>query len=124
MNEPLEDSHGISLAPKIKAGPDAPDAQKGKEVVFSEVQLHSMARNEQYKMTIDTLTREPLELYDMANDPGELRNLVNEPSLESLRREFLNDCFSQLLAGLDEGKLQTYQGTPDYLPDLEGNVRR
>ena len=106
---PLENSHGSSLAPKIKAGPDASDAQKGKEVIFSEVFLNSMARNEQYKMNIDSLTREPLELYDMVNDPTELRNLVNEPSLKNVREEFLNEYFSQLLANLDQVTLKTYQ---------------
>jgi len=118
----FEDGHGSSLVPKIKAGPDAPNAQKGRNVVFSEVQLHSMARNEQYKMTIDSLTRQPLELYDMVNDPTELRNLINEPSLEDLRQEFLSEYFSQLLANLDKAKVKTYQQTWDYWPDMEGNV--
>ena len=68
-----------------------------------------MARNEQYKMTINTLTQEPLELYDMVSDPRELRNLVNEPSLKNVREEFLNEYFSQLLAGLDKAKLKKYQ---------------
>jgi len=115
---PFENSYGSSLVPKIKAGPDASDAQKGKEVVFSEVSLNttarevsSMARNEQYKMTIDSLTREPLELYDMANDPTELRNLVNEPSLKNVREEFLNEYFSQLLANLNQAGLKTFQDT-------------
>ncbi|MCE2426189.1 MAG: hypothetical protein J4F45_14045, partial [Pseudomonadales bacterium] len=76
---------GVSLLPKIEAGPDSPDAQQGKGVVFSEVNLCSMARTERYKMAIDSLTRQPLELYDMENDPHELRNLVNEPRLSGVR---------------------------------------
>jgi hypothetical protein len=91
------------------AGPGATDAQKGKEVVFSEVLLYSMARNERYKMTIHSVTREPLELYDMVNDPAERNNLVNEPALKSLRDEFLDTYFSQLLANLDKEKLKFYQ---------------
>jgi len=111
--EPFEDSPGSSLVPRILAGPDAPSAQEGKDVVFSEVgelgPFCSMARNEQYKMTIDSSTEQPLELYDMVNDPGELRNLVNEPSLESVRRMFSDEYFSQLLASQDKTKLKEFQ---------------
>ncbi|MCY4129322.1 MAG: sulfatase-like hydrolase/transferase [Gammaproteobacteria bacterium] len=98
-----------SLLPKIEDGPDAPDAQQGKDVVFSEVNLYSMARTEQYKMTIDSLTREPLELYNMENDPHELRNLVNEPHLSSVRDQFLTEYFDHLLANLNESQLRVYQ---------------
>ncbi len=52
----------------IEAGPDSHDAQQGKDVVFSEVNVYSMARTEQYKMTIDSVTRQFVEMYDMEND--------------------------------------------------------
>ncbi|MDP7639337.1 MAG: sulfatase-like hydrolase/transferase [Candidatus Hydrogenedentes bacterium] len=117
---PFEHSHGSSLAPKIMAGPDASDAQKGKEVVFSEIALYAMARNEQYKMAIDSLTRQPLELYDMVNDPNELHNLVNEPSLGKVREQFLSEYFSQLMASLDKTKVKTYQETLAADPTLGG----
>ena len=100
---------GVSLLPKIEAGPDSPDAQRGKGVVFSEVNLYSMARTERYKMAIDSLTRQPLELYDMENDPHELRNLVNEPRLSGVRDQFLGEHFGHLLANLNEPQLRVYQ---------------
>ena len=100
---------GRSLAPKIEAGPDAPDAQQGKGVVFSEVNLYSMARTERYKMTIDSLTRKPLELYDLQDDPHELRNRVNEPRLSGVRDQFLAEYFAPLLANLNEPQLEVYQ---------------
>jgi len=117
---PFGNGHGTTLVPKIISGPDAPDAQKGKEVVFSEVQLYSMARNDRYKMTVHSLTRQPLELYDMVNDPRELHNLVNEPSLEKLREEFLITYFNRLLAGLDSAKVKRYQETRAAEPNLGG----
>ena len=117
---PFENGHGSSLVPKITAGPDAPDAQKGKEVVFSEVYLYSMARNEQYKMAVNSLTREPLELYDIVNDPAELRNLVNEPSFKNVREEFLIEYFSQLLSSLDEAKVKIYKEVLAAEPFLGG----
>ena len=106
---PLETDHGSSLIPKIKAGQDVHDAQQGKEVVFSEVNLYSMARTGRYKMTIGSLTREPLELYDMENDPNELRNLVNEPRLANMRSQFLNEHYNQLLANVNEAQLKVFE---------------
>jgi choline-sulfatase len=111
--EPFEDSPGNSLVPKIDAGPDAPGAQEGKDVVFSEVGESGpyccMARTDRYKMTIDAETRQPLELYDMEADPTELRNLVDEASLESVREEFLDEHFGGLLANLDTARLTAFR---------------
>ena len=100
---------GVSLLPRIEAGPDSPDAQQGKGVVFSEVNLYSMARTERYKMAIDSLSRQPLDLYDMENDPHELRNLLNEPRLSGVRDRFLGEYFGHLLANLNEPQLRVYQ---------------
>jgi len=125
----LESSPGESLLSKILAGPDAADAQTGKDVVFSEVgesgPFCSMARDEQYKMTIDTSTAEPLELYDLRIDPQELQNLVNDPDYEGVRRRFLDDHFSRLLAAQDREKLAAFKearktgaGTDTFIHDL------
>ena len=101
--------YGLSLLSRIESGRDSADAQQGKGVVFSEVNLYSMARTERYKMTIDSLTRQPLDMYDMENDPVELRNLVNEPRLAGVRDQFLAEYFGHLLANLNEPQLKVYQ---------------
>ncbi len=106
----LEVDRGLSLRPKIEAGSDASDAQHGKDVVFSEVNLYSMARTERHKMTIDSLTRAPLELYDLENDPHELRNVVGEPRHSGVRDRFLGEYFGHLLANVNERQLEVYQG--------------
>ena len=103
---PLQDDHGISLVPKIEAGNSAPDAQQGKEVVFSEVNRYSMARTARYKMAIGSITREPVELYDMQNDPNELENRVNDPALADVRQEMLEQHFSKLLNNINEAQLK------------------
>jgi choline-sulfatase len=115
---PFENANGQSLKSRVEAGPDAADAQNGKDVVFSELELYSMARDEQYKMNIRTLTREPLELYDMVNDPHELHNLVQMPSMQTVRDRFLEGHFSQLLGGMDPAKVKTYQETVEASPNL------
>lgn len=105
----LEVDRGLSLLPKINAGSDANDAQQGKEVVFSEVNLYSMARTERYKMSVDSLTRKPLELYDLENDPNELRNVVKERRYSRVCDHFLTEHFSRLLANLNEPQVELYQ---------------
>ena len=113
----LETDHGVSLVPKVKAGVESRRAQDGKDVVFSEVNAYSMARTAQHKMTIDSVTRQPLELYDMQNDPDELRNLVEESRLSEVRSEFLETHFSRLLENLNAPQLKLYQdgGVPTRL---------
>ena len=106
---PLDGSDGRSLLPQVEAGSEAPGAQQGKKVVFSEVNGFSMVLSERYKMAIDSRTRQPAELYDMVNDPNELRNLVNDPSLEKVRRELFDEHLSQLLSHFDEAKFKVFE---------------
>lgn len=105
----LAGSDGRSLVAQVKAGPEAPGAQQGKDAVFSEVIGFSMARTDRYKMTVFTGTRQPVELYDMENDPKEMRNLVNDPSMEKVRREIIDGPLSQLLSHLDEAKFKVFE---------------
>ena len=60
-------------------------------------------------MTINSVSRKPLELYDMENDPDELRNLVNEPSLSKVRDEIQDEYFNQLLSGMNDEQLKLAQ---------------
>ncbi|MFW9941856.1 MAG: sulfatase [Candidatus Thorarchaeota archaeon] len=102
----LEGSEGISLVSKVLNGPNDPLAQKGKEVIFSEVYGFSMVCNERYKMAIIPDTRRSVELYDLEKDPNELKNLAKDPSFESVRQELLNKHLSKLLNHLDIEKLK------------------
>jgi len=106
---PLEDSDGRSIIPKILVGADGPDAQKGKDVVFSEVTGLSMACDGPYRLTIDSMTREPVEMFDLENDPDEFRNVVNEPSLEPIRAGLLKKLNNRLLSRVDEEKFELFR---------------
>ena len=107
---PYEDSDGRSLLPLIAAGPEAPGAQVHKEAVLSEMGLppmaYSMVRTDRYKMSVNTLTRETLDLYDMEEDPKELHNRVNDPSLETVRQELLEGHLNRLLSRMDLSRLK------------------
>ncbi len=100
-----------SLSDKILNGEDASGAQEGKEVVYSEVRLCSMVRNDRFKMSVDSLTREPLDLYDMEEDPTEIRNLVQEPAYRAIRAELSENHLDRLLDKLDQTKVKKYQDT-------------
>ena len=57
-------------------------------------------------MAIGSITREPVELYDMQNDPNELENRVNDPALADVRQEMLEQHFSKLLNNINEAQLK------------------
>jgi hypothetical protein len=60
-------------------------------------------------MVVTTREREPMELYDLENDPDERRNLAFEPAHEEVRCELLDRHLNKLLAHLDDEKLRAYE---------------
>jgi arylsulfatase A-like enzyme len=48
------------------------------DAVFSEIDRRTMVRDDRFKLVVDQ-TGEPLKLYDLAEDPGETRNLAGKP---------------------------------------------
>ena len=112
--------HRTSLAGRILDGPDAPGAHRGKEAVFSEVMLFSMVRNDRFKLSVDSLTREPVDLYDMEEDPCELRNLVDDPALRPVREALVADHLDGLLDRLDHARVEKYRDTLKRDPDRGG----
>jgi choline-sulfatase len=107
---PYEESDGRSLLPLIAGGPKAPNAQVHKEAVLSEMGLppmaYSMVRTDRYKMSVNTMTRQPLDLYDMEKDPKELYNLVDNPSLKVVRDELLSGHLNRLLSRMNSSGLK------------------
>jgi arylsulfatase A-like enzyme len=102
----LKESDGISLLPKLLKGLNDPNAQKIKDVVFSEVYRFSMVRDERYKMTIKSNSRRPVELFDLEEDPEELINIVKDPSLKRIHKDLLNKYLNSLLSKLDKKKFE------------------
>ena len=89
------DLHGRSLVDLLRGKPDA----KGRETVFSEYleNEEAMIRSDRYKLIVGTGRRHRLDgyetgrplpgpyrkLFDVADDPGETKNLVDRPDLAS-----------------------------------------
>lgn len=96
----LQDIRGRSLLPVISQG------EGGRAVLFSEIQKQSRAkpaatfravRNDRYRLTLETNSETPCELFDLTEDPEELHNRVSDPSLVSVTSELteqLRACIS------------------------------
>ena len=85
MDNPLEKRDGRSLVPQILVGQGSPQANEGKEVIFSEAVGHSMVFDGQYKLAVDAETQQPVEMFDLQEDPKELINFVNHPEFAAVR---------------------------------------
>ena len=104
----IDGSPGRSLVPLVGAGPDDANAQVHQSAVLSEFagrDPYSMVLTDRYKMTVNTRTREPLDLYDMAEDPKELHNRVDDPALSDVREAISEEHLPTLLADVDRAKL-------------------
>lgn len=110
--EPLEQIHGKSLLPVVHQ-PATTGAQSppGKEAVFSEVLGYSMLRTSRYKLIIETRSGKMEALYDMAEDPHELNNLIFDPSSQGVYNTLMERHFTQLLDRFDEEKLETFSNS-------------
>ena len=122
--EPLANADGQSLLPKITKGAQDPGANTGKEYVISEVIGFVMIKNEDYKLSVNlnkgnttgfwgVVTNsekavDPVEMYDLQNDPDELRNVVADPKYDQARKELLAQLDAYFEKRLDKEKLQTY----------------
>jgi len=105
----LDHCDGRSLVTKVQAGPEAGDAQTGKERIFSEVAGYSMVYTGRHKLAVDAKTGHQVEFYDLKEDPDELRNRVEEPSLEGLRKELQQQYLGPFLSNLDRDKFHAFE---------------
>jgi arylsulfatase len=97
----LDDTDGRSLLTLLNGD----DASVHQAAVLSELGLppsaFTMVRTDRHKMSVDTLTREPIDLYDLSEDPDELSNLINEPAYQSVSRELVESVLNPTLSNLD-----------------------
>ena len=76
--EPPEGCHGVSLLPALDG------ARQGREFAYSRIGPFAGMRDERYRFTTHVTDEVPCELFDLTEDPGEVRNLVNEKAMQSL----------------------------------------
>lgn len=105
----LDNCEGISLLRKIKRGPSGPEAQKGKDVIFSEVLGHSMVFDGRYKLAAKARNSELVELIDLKEDPQELSNKIDDPSLLEIRNNLFEKYLKPFLEKTDPKKLSEHE---------------
>ena len=106
--ETIDGSPGRSLVPVVEAGETDANAQRHKPAVLSEfagTDPYSMVLTDRYKMSVNTRTREPLDLYDMEEDPSELHNRVEDDALADVRAAICEEHLPGLLANVNQDKL-------------------
>ncbi|TNF78809.1 MAG: DUF4976 domain-containing protein [Gammaproteobacteria bacterium] len=89
---PLVEARGRSLLPTLAGD------EHGRECLFSEIQKQSRkpepptfraVRNQRYRLTMETNSRTPCELFDLQEDPHELDNRLGDPALASVQAELI-----------------------------------
>jgi choline-sulfatase len=76
---------GVSQVPRVRAGPNAPQAQVGKGWIYGENKESFAIRTDRWKLVYDVKRAAPVELYDLIDDPEETDNRVDEPHLSEVR---------------------------------------
>ena len=56
-----------------------------------------MVRNKRYKLVVRTQNLEPVEFYDLKNDPKEVENKVNDSTLQQIKQELIDSYISKIL---------------------------
>lgn len=97
--QPLPSARGRSLLPVITEQKDV------RETLFSEIQKQSReekaptfraVRNNRYRLTLETITNTPCELFDLLEDPSELNNRASDPEFKALRSELTDLLFAEI----------------------------
>ena len=87
---PLDEARGRSLLPALRGNVD------GRSYLFSEIQTQTRKapaprfraiRNHRYRLTLETNSQTPCELFDLQEDPDELDNRVADPALTAVQAE-------------------------------------
>ena len=94
-------------------GPDGHPRSPARGVVHSENYGMAMARTHRHKIVYHEDTLTPGQLFDLAEDPGEDRNLVDEPDAADLVAELMETHARPFLAG---GRVKPGPGIFDSAP--------
>ncbi|MEQ1505486.1 MAG: sulfatase-like hydrolase/transferase [Myxococcota bacterium] len=102
------DGAGSSRVGQWLGGPDAPDAQAGKDAVIAEVAAQpdghlrtGMLRETRYKLVYDFDADRPVELYDLDADPDEVTNRILDPGLAPTVRAMQDRLLDAIAADHD-----------------------
>ncbi len=84
---------GHSLLPEVRG-----EQGGSHELLYSRIQSYAATRDDRYRFTMEMTSGMACELFDMHDDPDEMRNLVNDPAQRSRV-----DAFKQALLEMQNG---------------------
>lgn len=113
----LQDSDGRSVLAILDGNP----SDEHQTAVLSELGLppsaYTMVRTDRHKLSVDTLSRKPLEQYDLVEDPNELHNLIEDQSYQNIREELVYDVLNPMLSNLDTSDWSPTTNKTNYKTD-------
>ena len=105
----LDESLGQSLLPYVDLDPSDPKASRGKEAVLSELSGQSTICTDDYRLTVRVEDAEPIQLFDLRNDPMELKNVVGESSYADTISSLVSKYLEPLQDRINREKLNDYR---------------
>lgn len=107
--EALQDSLGQSLLPYVDLDPNDPKASQGKQAVISELFGESTICTDDYKLTVRVDDDLPRQLFDLKDDPKELRNVVDDDSYRNKIASLIADHLAPIRSRINEEQLAGYR---------------
>ena len=105
----LDDSLGLSLLPYVDLDAVDPEASRGKDAVLSEIFGQSTVCTKDYKLTVRVEDNKPRQLFDLRNDPKELRNVVGDSSYTDVISSLISEHLAPMGSRIDRDKLRDYR---------------
>jgi len=95
--DPMAGTHGRSLKEQVLEGPEGENPHAGKSRVFSENYNRSMIRTDEYKLVVDytEASLEPIEFWDLTNDPDELVNEVDNAAYAGIKADLIEQMSTE-----------------------------
>jgi len=96
--------HGVSLLPQLKKGASG----KGKEAIITEVFGFTTVITEQYLLSVEAQSLQPVELYNLKTDPKEQKNIINEPGMKAVATELFEKHLKPVASTRNAEALKNY----------------
>lgn len=107
--EALDGSLGRSLLPYVDLDANDSRASRGKDAVLSELFGESTVITDDYKLTVRIDDGKPHQLFDLRNDPLELRNVVGDSSYADTISSLVSAYLEPMQHRIDREKLKDYR---------------
>ena len=105
----LDESLGRSLLPYVDLDPNDSKASRGKDAVLSELFGESTICTNDYKLTVQVEDGRPRQLFDLRNDPMELKNVVDDSGYAGTISSLVSAYLEPMQHRIDSEKLNDYR---------------